>query len=182
MNAPAQVQAESGQLTLLEEQPTTLRISPPPLEDGEARLVWDLRRCWEALHNRPEWTDVEVALLRNLSGVGVRLFAAEGFFPDFLLWIKRGSEQALAFVEPKGLRHQWPQDKFDLLDATVPSWTFSVPIRGFVLSPNTATEIGRIQPGFNWAEAPPCLRHQDVDGQYVGGILKDLATLLDAPA
>jgi hypothetical protein len=51
----------------------------------------------------PAWEDVEVVLLRNLAGVGVGLFAAEGFFPDFLLWLKRDNHQALAFVEPQGL-------------------------------------------------------------------------------
>lgn len=178
IKAPATVQQESGQLSLLEEQPVTLRMSPPPLEDGEARFVWDLRRGWERLHEQPEWADVEVAVLRNLSGVGVRLFAAEGFFPDFLLWIKRGEAQVLAFVEPKGLRHQWPQDKFDLLNEVVPQWKFSVPVRGFVLSNNTAEDLARHQPGFTWEKDHGCLLHQDAHGRYVSSMLDTMRRLL----
>ena len=117
-------------------------------------------------------------LLRNLSGVGVGLFAAEGFYPDFLLWLKRGEHQALAFVEPKGLRHQWPQDKFDLLERIVPSWKFSVPMCGYVLSANTEAELRAIQPGFSWATAPAVLLHQDAQGTYVEKLLRNVLVRL----
>ena len=130
--------AFSASLNLLEDQPLTLRISLPPLENSEARLVWDLRRRWEHLHKLLQWEGVEVVLLRNRAGVGVGLFAAEGFFPDFLLWVKRGVHQVLAFLEPKGLRHQWPEEKFRLLGTELPKWNFSVPICGFILSTATA--------------------------------------------
>ena len=172
--APAAQVAADGQLNLLEDQPLTLRISPPALENSEARLVWDVRRRWEQLHSLPPWLGVEVVLLRNLAGVGVGLFAAEGFFPDFLLWLKRGKHQALAFVEHKGLRHQWPQHKFELLEHTVPSWNFSVPICGYVLSSNTESELRKIQPGFAWSSAPSVLLHQDAEGHYVERLLENL--------
>jgi len=105
-------------------------------------------------------------LLRNLAGVGVGLFAAEGFFPDFLLWLKRGKHQALAFVEPKGLRHQWPEDKFRLLDDELPKWNFSVPVCGFILSTTTAEDMGRVKPA--------CLLYQDPAGNYVETLLNQL--------
>ena len=167
-----------AQLDLLDDQPVALRISPPPLHDSEARLVWDVRRRWGQMHGHPKWSGVDVVLLRNLAGVGVGLFAAEGFFPDFLLWLKRGARQALAFVEPKGLRHQWPADKFELLDRVVPSWNFSVPVRGCVLSANSADELDKIRPGFSWASAPSVLLHQDAQGDYVERILSDLLALV----
>lgn len=94
--------------------------------------------------------------------------------------IYRGTSQALAFVEPKGLRHQWPQDKFDLLKNIVPSWKFSVPVRGYVLSSNTEAELRIIRPGFSWAAESSVLVHQDVDGAYVERILKNLLLLLPA--
>ena len=169
-----------AQLELLEDQPVALRISPPPLQDSEARLVWDLRRRWEQLHKTPKWRGVDVVLLRNLAGVGVGLFAAEGFFPDFLLWLKRGERQALAFVEPKGLRHQWPADKFDLLERVVPSWKFSVPVRGYVLSANSEAELNKIQPGFSWSTAPSVLLRQDPQGDHVERILSELLALVPA--
>jgi len=176
--APADPIQADGQLSLLADQPLSLRISPPPLEDSEARLVWDVRRMWDGMHSQSEWAGVEVVLLRNLSGVGVGLFAAEGFFPDFLLWLKRGKHQALAFVQPKGLRHQWPKDKFDLLERIVPSWKFSVPMRGYVLSSNTEVELRRIQPGFLWSSAPPVLLQQDAQGMYVERVLRKVLELL----
>lgn len=170
---PAVPIQEDGQLNLLEDQPTALRISPPPLENSEARLVWDLRRRWEALHNLPKWQDVEVVLLRNLAGVGVGLFAAEGFFPDFMLWLKRGKHQVLAFVEPKGLRHQWPEDKFNLLEKIVPQWKFSVPVCGFVVSTTTAEALGRVK--------PDCLLYQDPAGAYVEKLLEQVLERLASP-
>lgn len=178
LKAPAQVDTASGQLSLLDDPPVTLRISPPPLEDGEARFVWDLRRRWADLHRQAGWQDVEVAVLRNLSGVGVSLFAAEGFFPDFLLWLKRRDRQALAFIEPKALGLQWPVDKFELLDKTVPSWTFAVPVRGYMLTTTPASEIARHQHGFSWDSAPACLRPQDAQGDYIVTILSALRNLL----
>jgi hypothetical protein len=123
---------------------------------------------------------VEVVLLRNLSGVGVGLFAAEGFYPNFMLWLKRGDAQALAFVEPKGLRHQGPQDKFDLLEKVVPTWAFSVPVRGFVLSGNSEAELRKIQPNFSWASAPAAMLHQDPEGAYVERLLQKLDALMPA--
>jgi hypothetical protein len=179
--APAAPAQTDGQLSLLEDQPLTLRISPPPLENSEARLVWDVRRKWEQLHSLPLWEGVEVVLLRNLAGVGVGLFAAEGFFPDFLLWLKRGQHQVLAFVEPKGLRHQWPLDKFRLLEDVVPTWKFSVPICGYVLSGNTEAELRKIQPDFCWG-TPKVLLQQDAQGGYVETLLRNMLELLPEPA
>ncbi len=148
------------------------------MQDSEARLVWDVRRVWERLHKQLAWKGIDVVLLRNLAGVGVGLFAAEGFYPDFLMWLARGKDQVLAFVEPKGLRHQWPDDKFRLLEEVVPTWRFTVPVRGFVLSANTEAEIAKIQTGFTWEQAPSVLLHQDANGDYVEALLSKLALLL----
>ena len=180
--APAKVSQAGDQLSLLDDQPVALRVSPPPLQDSEARLVWDVRRVWERLHKLAPWKGVDVVLLRNLAGVGVGLFAAEGFYPDFLMWLARGAHQVLAFVEPKGLRHQWPGDKFALLEEVVPTWAFTVPVRGFVLSANTQAEIDKIQPGFTWDHAPSVLLHQDPNGDYVEQLLARLAALLPPAA
>jgi hypothetical protein len=38
--------------------------------------LWDVRRVW---HAQPHWAQMQVVVLRNLCGVGVGLFAAEGF-------------------------------------------------------------------------------------------------------
>ena len=38
-----------------------------------------------------------------------------------------------------------PQDRFALLETVVPSWGFTVPVGGFLLSANPQAEIDRIQ-------------------------------------
>lgn len=114
-------------------------------------------------------------MLRNLVGVGVGLFAQDGFYPDFLLWLARGPHQVLAFVEPKGLRLAWPQDKIDLLTDMVPQWNFTIPVRGFMVSSNTEEELSRLKGGFSWSTAPGCLLQQDADARYIDDMLGKLA-------
>ncbi len=65
-----------------------------------------------------------------------------------------------------------------MLETVVPSWGFTVPVRGFVLSANSQAEIDRIQPGFTWDTAPSVLLHQDPNGLYVEHLLTHLAALL----
>lgn len=174
----AKVDMVSGQLSLLDMPPSAMRISPPPLVESEARFVWDLRRRWEVLHTQTVWQGCEVAVLRNLVGVGVGLFAQDGFYPDFLLWLARGPHQVLAFVEPKGLRLAWPQDKIDLLTDIVPQWTFSIPVRGFMVSANTDEELARLPGGLRWSAAPACLLRQDAEAHYIDVMLGKLLLLL----
>jgi hypothetical protein len=48
----------------------------------------------------------EVFLLRNQSKKGIGFFAeGNNFYPDFILWIKKGGKQYLTFVDPKGIRN-----------------------------------------------------------------------------
>ncbi|HEY5582131.1 MAG TPA: hypothetical protein VIK56_13405 [Rhodoferax sp.] len=60
----------------------------------------------------------------------------------------------------------------------MPTWAFSVPVRGFVLSANTQAELQKIRPGFSWASAPSVLLHQDSDGLYVERLLTNLLAQL----
>jgi hypothetical protein len=81
----------------------TLRVvtRPTALNVGEYRFVCDLQ---EWLSRSPALLDgVEVFLLRNESKTGTGFFDIGGFYPDFMLWIVRGNEQWLTFVDPKGL-------------------------------------------------------------------------------
>lgn len=49
------------------------------------------------------FSGMKVYLLRNLSRHGISLFDVANFYPDFILWIKRGNEQTIVFIDPKGL-------------------------------------------------------------------------------
>lgn len=92
---------------LLKDRGDEVKVSPPGLEESEERFVETLRSyCL-----RDNRTDGEkVFLLRNLSrGKGIGFFATAGFYPDFILWVKRGDgSQKVIFVEPHGMRNDNP--------------------------------------------------------------------------
>ncbi len=97
----------------------------------------------------------------------------EGYLrPDYITF-EQGGVNAFS-----PLRHQWPQDKFDLLDRVVPGWRFSVPVRGFVLASNTEEELRRYRPDFRWSDDHGCLLRQDEHGHYVAHLLRVLLGLL----
>jgi hypothetical protein len=124
-----------GQLSLLEGR-TGVRSSPPALTETEPRFVWDLRAYWLAHHANPRWNNVSLYVLRNPAAGGVTLFRAAGFAPDFMIWLKRGHAQALAFVDPKGIVRDWPHDKVDLL-VELGTRTLSIPVRGWLVAPRS---------------------------------------------
>ena len=80
-------------------------FKPPALNAGEHRFVEGLRSYCRreregALAGR------EIFLLRNQGrGYGVGFFEQRGFYPDFILWVKRGEAQRIVFVEPHGMLH-----------------------------------------------------------------------------
>jgi len=80
-----------------------IKTSPPGLNEGEKRLVEDLRAHWKNEMDG-ELKGKQLFLLRNLSrGKGVGFFDSRGFYPDFILWIKERGKQRVVFVEPHGM-------------------------------------------------------------------------------
>ena len=77
--------------------------SPPGLQPSERQFVADLRDyCASDLRALPD--GAELFLLRNLTrGKGVGFFESNGFYPDFILWVKTGDRQRIVFVEPHGM-------------------------------------------------------------------------------
>ncbi len=94
-----------------------IKSDPPGLNDSERRFVEGLRSYCQA-EKVNALARKEVFLLRNLSrGKGVGFFENEGFYPDFILWIKQGGKQRIVFVEPHGMLHEkayWTSDKTQL--------------------------------------------------------------------
>ena len=113
--------------------PLPLRISPPALNRGEAKFIWDLRAFWHRAHALPQWQDAALFVLRNPAAGGLMLYRNSGFAPDFMLWLKRGGQQALGLIDPKGLARQWPDDKLALIDGLA-ARKLSLPVRGFLIS------------------------------------------------
>ena len=77
--------------------------TPPGLQPSECKFVADLRAyCASEPNALP--SGVELFLLRNLTrGKGVGFFESDGFYPDFILWVKSGKGQRIVFVEPHGM-------------------------------------------------------------------------------
>ncbi|MEN3043879.1 MAG: DEAD/DEAH box helicase family protein [Candidatus Hydrothermales bacterium] len=80
------------------------KISPPGLVESEKKFVEELRKYLS--ENSSRFSSVEIYLLRNFSKIGVG-FQLEwsGFYPDFIMWIKRGEKQVIIFIDPHGLGH-----------------------------------------------------------------------------
>jgi len=90
---------------LLIERGDKVRSEPPGLKESERKFVEDLRAYCLAERDK-SLAAAEVFLLRNLSrGKGIGFFEKRGFYPDFILWIKRADSQRIVFVEPHGMLH-----------------------------------------------------------------------------
>lgn len=99
---------------LLVERGDRVKSDPPGLQPSEERFVRDIRE-FVRLEAGKSLATKEIFLLRNLSrGKGVGFFENEGFYPDFILWIKEGAKQRIVFVEPHGMlmeKAYWSDDK-----------------------------------------------------------------------
>jgi len=99
---------------LLVEKGDKIKSEPPGLNDSELRFVEDMKQFVRQEKDKT-LTDKEIFLLRNLSrGKGVGFFESEGFYPDFILWIKGKDKQRVIFVEPHGMKQEktyWTSDK-----------------------------------------------------------------------
>lgn len=99
---------------LLLERGDRVKSDPPGLQPSEEQFVRDMRD-FVRREAAASLAATEIFLLRNLTrGKGVGFFENEGFYPDFILWLKEGDRQRIVFVEPHGLRMEktyWTSDK-----------------------------------------------------------------------
>lgn len=88
---------------LIVERGDHIRSDPPGLRPSEEQFVKDMR-SYVNREIAKSLSKKEIFLLRNLSrGKGVGFFENEGFFPDFILWVKDGNKQRIVFIEPHGM-------------------------------------------------------------------------------
>ncbi|MXZ59852.1 MAG: hypothetical protein F4Z12_03195 [Acidobacteria bacterium] len=79
----------------------TVEVHPVPLNRDEKRVVDLLRQLAE---EDSVLGDRQLFLIRNRSrGRGVSFFDNFGYFPDFIVWLRRGDTQHILFLDPKGL-------------------------------------------------------------------------------
>ena len=82
-------------------QDNWFHIAPVALNDGERNFIEAVKKFFEG----KDLNGKEVYLLRNTSRKGMGFFETEGFYPDFILWIREGEKQYLTFIDPKGIQH-----------------------------------------------------------------------------
>ena len=95
----------------------SVKITPVPLNDGEAKFVGHLKDLVERKDNFGFLQDKEIYLMRNMSrGKGVSFFDDYAFYPDFIVWVDEPKRQDILFIDPKGLVHagQKVQSKINL--------------------------------------------------------------------
>ncbi len=81
-----------------------LQVFPVALNDAEHQFMKDFEVQVQQIKDAKGLE--EVFLLRNQSKKGIGFFAeGNNFYPDFILWIKKGSKQYLTFIDPKGIRN-----------------------------------------------------------------------------
>ncbi len=95
---PLLIEADGG-------RPDAIQTIPAGLRPSERRFVEDLKGYWSKRQAAGQQDGTEIFLLRNLSRTGVGFFENVGFYPDFILWIARGGEQRILFIEPHGMIH-----------------------------------------------------------------------------
>jgi hypothetical protein len=84
-----------------------IKISPTGLNQGEEKFIEDLKKFLN--ENSEKLKDKELFVLRNLPRKGVGFYETYGFFPDFIIWLKKNEKQRIIFVEPHGLTHGWSE-------------------------------------------------------------------------
>lgn len=81
-----------------------VKIFPEALNDAERKFMKDFESQIDSI--KADKGIEEVFLLRNQSKKGIGFFVeGNNFYPDFLLWIKKGQKQYLTFIDPKGIRN-----------------------------------------------------------------------------
>jgi hypothetical protein len=125
-----------------------VRISPVALNKGEYRFVKDLKHYFET---NPEVLEgKKLFLLRNASRKGIGFFEANGFYPDFILWIIEKDHQYISFIDPKGLRNitglGHPKIRFyntvkDRIESRVRLKDPKITLNSFIVSPTRHEEV-----------------------------------------
>lgn len=79
------------------------KVSPVALVSSEYRFLKDLKNFYETTPSFFE--SRKLFVLRNASRKGIGFFEANGFYPDFIIWVIEGDHQYITFIDPKGLRN-----------------------------------------------------------------------------
>ncbi len=163
---------------------TTLRTSPPALEESEEHFVQDLRSF--VRQNRQDLlTEKNIFLLRNQSrGKGIGFYQNEGFYPDFILWILDGAKQRIVFIEPHGMIYDAINDDNEKITLFKRFHTLSherfrgehVKMDAFMISKTSIQDLQRKYPDISkesFAENWHILFRDPINFNYLSPIFQD---------
>ena len=163
-----------------------INSDPPGLKPSERRFVEDLR-LYVGHDAIAPLASKEIFLLRNLSrGKGVGFFDSEGFFPDFILWIKEEGKLRIVFIEPHGMKMEksyWADDKARLherLRELAATWTNKakkkdVVLDSFIISATPYDELREYYGDGQWSRESFAERHIlffDEGSKYISALFQ----------
>lgn len=96
-----------------------IKSSPIKLNKGETKFIAELRNF--VVGNPTKLKGSEIFVLRNLSKRGIGFFQSSGFYPDFIMWVKRAGEEKIVFLDPKGIRNlgTFEDEKIEFCNSTI---------------------------------------------------------------
>jgi hypothetical protein len=160
-----------------------LRLSPVPLNYGEKQFVNHLKHFY--LENPDFFKERQLYLLRNQSRKGIGFFEANGFYPDFIVWLIEKEHQYISFVDPKGLRQisgfEHPKMRFyksikETIQRHVREEDPNLTLNAFIVTPTLHEEVRHWQHGdtihaFNNRNVYFMNEQQK---EYIGGVLSNV--------
>jgi hypothetical protein len=131
-----------------------VRLSPVALNDSENQFITDLKHFHK--NNPGFFKNRMLYVLRNQSRKGIGFFEANGFYPDFILWVIEGDHQYITFIDPKGLRQisgfEHPKLRFhksikNTIEKFVREKDDKVTLNAFIVSQTSHEEVRHWQNG-----------------------------------
>lgn len=81
-----------------------VQSTPVGLNKDEKAFIDNLKSFFIKKQDKAILKEKKIFVLRNLTrGKGVGFYAAGNYYPDFILWIKKGNKQYINFIDPKGI-------------------------------------------------------------------------------
>jgi len=125
-----------------------VKLGNVALNKGEYQFVNQLKDFYE--QDQSFFADRKLYLLRNTSRKGIGFFEANGFYPDFILWLIERNKQHITFIDPKGLRQvngfdnpklRFYQTVKEKIEKRVREKDPNVILNAFIVSPTPFTDV-----------------------------------------
>lgn len=168
-----------------------IKVSPVALNKGEYDFIKHLKNFYS--HNPEFFSNTKLYVLRNASKKGIGFFEANGFYPDFILWLVRDGHQYINFIDPKGLRQVSGLDNFKLrfhrivkevIESRIRQTDENITLNAFIVSPTPYADVShwKGQNGIHDFNERNVYFMADQSDHYIGNILEKIALNLTLPS